>query len=133
MFNDIEISLTTAVEEVWADREFIEQVLINLIKNSREAKAQHVSIDCAKQEQFFVIEVSDDGQGFSNLQNAFVPLYTTKQNGQGIGLSFCRNVIEQHQGIMEIHNNDEQGVTVMIVLPNPVKANKNKVSAISNS
>ena len=132
LFKDIEISLTTTVEEVWADRDFIEQVLINLIKNSQEARAQHVSIDCAKQEQFFVIEICDDGQGFSNIQNAFVPLFTTKHNGQGIGLSFCRNVIEQHQGIMEIHNNDEQGVTVMIVLPTPEKANKNKVSTISD-
>ncbi|WP_448564728.1 sensor histidine kinase [Thalassotalea ganghwensis] len=132
LFKDIEIKVTSSVEEIWADREFFEQVLINLVKNAQEAKAKRIVIDCAKQDQFYVIEVCDDGQGFSNLQNAFVPLYTTKQNGQGIGLSFCRNVVEQHQGIMEIHNNDEKGVTVVVVLPTPGKTNKNKGSSELN-
>ena len=59
---------------------------------------------------------------FSNLNNLFVPLYSTKPQGQGIGLSFCRNIIEQHQGVMELHNNNEndsslKGVTVMMILP----------------
>jgi signal transduction histidine kinase len=48
-----------------------------------------------------------------------VPLYSTKPQGQGIGLSFCRNIIEQHHGVMELNNNDKKGVTVMVVLPKP--------------
>ena len=57
------------------------------------------------------------------LANLFVPLYSTKPQGQGIGLSFCRNIIEQHNGVMELNNNDndKKGVTVMVVLPKPSK------------
>jgi nitrogen fixation/metabolism regulation signal transduction histidine kinase len=67
------------------------------------------------------MEVIDNGHGFSNLSNLFVPLYSTKPQGQGIGLSFCRNIIEQHHGVMELNNNDKKGVTVMVVLPKPSK------------
>ena len=78
----------------------------------------------ALQDQYYIIEVVDNGHGFSNLNNLFVPLYSTKPQGQGIGLSFCRNIIEQHQGVMELHNNNEndsslKGVTVMMILPKP--------------
>jgi len=61
--------------------------------------------------------VIDDGHGFANLENLFVPLFSTKQDGQGIGLSFCRNIIEQHQGSITLDNNRIQGVTVAIILP----------------
>ncbi len=60
----------------------------------------------------------DRGHGFANMDNLFVPLYSTKQNGQGIGLSFCRNIIEHHKGTMSLVNNTkEPGVTVTISLP----------------
>ena len=65
-----------------------------------------------------IIEVIDNGHGFANLDNLFVPLYSTKQNGQGIGLSFCRNVIEHHKGSITLANNaNGVGVTVSIYLP----------------
>jgi nitrogen fixation/metabolism regulation signal transduction histidine kinase len=61
--------------------------------------------------------VIDNGHGFANFDNLFVPLFTTKQKGQGIGLSFCRNIIEQHEGSIELINNTDAGVTVSINLP----------------
>jgi nitrogen fixation/metabolism regulation signal transduction histidine kinase len=129
LFTGVNIAITnmeTSVDEFWADGEFIEQIFINLFKNSQEAGASEITVNLALQEQFYVIEITDNGHGFSNLNNLFVPLYSTKPQGQGIGLSFCRNIIEQHHGVMELHNNDEnnsaqQGVTVMIVLPKPSK------------
>ncbi len=120
MYQSLEISCAGNATEIWADREFFAQVIINLVKNSQEAGATKVALNFAKQEQFTVIEVVDNGQGFSNLENLFVPLYTTKLQGQGIGLSFCRRVIEQHHGVLELHNNDQQGVTVMMILPMPI-------------
>jgi nitrogen fixation/metabolism regulation signal transduction histidine kinase len=119
MYENLTITSTGNASKVWADRTFFEQVIINLIKNSQEAGATKIELNFTKQEQFTVIEIVDNGQGFSNLENLFVPLYTTKLQGQGIGLSFCRRVIEQHHGMLELHNNDEDGVTVMIVLPIP--------------
>jgi len=119
MYDNLDVSISGTAKQIWADSEFFEQVLINLIKNSQEAGANKVSLNFDQQEQFTVIDVIDDGHGFNNLENLFVPLYTTKPQGQGIGLSFCRSIIEQHQGVLELHNNEEQGVTVMIILPVP--------------
>jgi two-component system nitrogen regulation sensor histidine kinase NtrY len=126
LFTSIKITLDSSEDEFWADGEFIEQIFINVFKNSKEAGATEIKVNIALQDQYYVIEIIDDGHGFSNLNNLFVPLYSTKPQGQGIGLSFCRNIIEQHQGVMELHNNDNvgansKGVTVMIVLPKPSK------------
>ena len=126
LFTDVAITLNSSVDDFWADGEFIEQIFINLFKNSKEAGAKKISVNLALQDQYYIIEVVDNGHGFSNLTNLFVPLYSTKPQGQGIGLSFCRNIIEQHHGVMELHNNDEnetgqQGVTVMMILPKPNK------------
>jgi len=117
LFNNFPISFDYAIKHIWADVTFFEQVLINLIKNAIEADASNLQINFSEHQQHFIIEVVDDGHGFANLENLFVPLYSTKSDGQGIGLSFCRNVIEQHQGVIELHNNEEKGVTIMIILP----------------
>lgn len=119
LFKDLTLVLKSSLETIWADRELLEQVLINVVKNAVEAHATEIVIDVEQQEQYIIMEICDNGHGFANINNLFVPLYTTKKNGQGIGLSFCRNIIEQHGGIMELHNNDEQGVTVMLLLPTP--------------
>ncbi|GLX78558.1 hypothetical protein tinsulaeT_18980 [Thalassotalea insulae] len=118
LFEDFTIELEQSVDTIWADLSLIEQVLINLIKNAQEANATNVQLSFSEHEQHFIIEVVDDGHGFANLDNLFVPLYSTKVDGQGIGLSFCKNIIEQHQGVIELHNNAKQkGVTVIIILP----------------
>jgi nitrogen fixation/metabolism regulation signal transduction histidine kinase len=136
--NNFTVKLTSQVDCIDGDKSFLSQVFINLIKNAKEAKASQVIIRVSTQagtqltkhqstEQqghagMVLIEVIDDGHGFSNLSNLFVPLYSTKEQGQGIGLSFCRNIVEQHQGNISLVNNnslkaDELGVTVIINLP----------------
>jgi two-component system nitrogen regulation sensor histidine kinase NtrY len=121
LFESLEIITDISVEEIWADGELLEQVLINLFKNAKEAHATKltISINFARdgKESYYQLNIIDNGQGFANLDNLFVPLYTTKLEGQGIGLSFCRNIIEQHQGEISLKNNAEQGVNVVISLP----------------
>jgi two-component system nitrogen regulation sensor histidine kinase NtrY len=104
---------------LWADSTFIEQVFINLLKNAFEAQATQVKIEMTEKAQKSLIKIVDDGHGFANTDNLFVPLFTTKQQGQGIGLTFCRNIIEQHGGSIEIKNNSapQQGMTVSTSLP----------------
>jgi nitrogen fixation/metabolism regulation signal transduction histidine kinase len=66
-----------------------------------------------------LIEVIDQGQGIANPQNLFVPFYTTKQKGHGIGLGLCQNIIEHHGGHLSLTNNkNSQGATAKIILPN---------------
>jgi len=115
--NHINLTISSTTQALWADHTFLEQVLINLIKNANEAQADLVSMSFSQLDKQTKISIIDNGHGFANLDNLFVPLFTTKPEGQGIGLSFCRNIIEQHHGTIEISNNQRQGVTVIILLP----------------
>ncbi|MBA6350438.1 MULTISPECIES: PAS domain-containing sensor histidine kinase [unclassified Colwellia] len=122
LLKDIDFEIEIKTENFWADPAFIEQVLLNVIKNADEASEPGEKIKLVFREKgnTSLIEVVDNGHGFANLDNLFVPLYSTKQNGQGIGLSFCRNIIEHHKGTIELINNtNASGVTVSISLPLP--------------
>jgi two-component system, NtrC family, nitrogen regulation sensor histidine kinase NtrY len=122
LLKDIELEVVVNNEKFWADPAFIEQVLLNLIKNAFEASEPESKIKLIFSQNLHSssIEIIDSGHGFANLDNLFVPLYSTKQNGQGIGLSFCRNIIEHHKGtITLINNKNSPGVTVSILLPLP--------------
>ena len=120
LLKDIPLEITMKAQHFWADPAFIEQVLINVIKNADEASEREKTIKLIFSESAnrSLIEVVDSGHGFANMDNLFVPLYSTKQNGQGIGLSFCRNIIEHHKGTIKLVNNtNAPGVTVSISLP----------------
>ena len=120
LFKDTPLKLDIKVQTIWADPALIEQVLLNIIKNAAEASQPEETIQLIFSENITssVIEIIDNGHGFSNLDNLFVPLYSTKQHGQGIGLSFCRNIIEHHNGTIHLTNNtDTAGVRVSISLP----------------
>jgi signal transduction histidine kinase len=130
LLEDTPLELELKSEHFWADPAFIEQVLLNLIKNAKEASGvgDKIILRFRENDNTSVIEVVDNGHGFANLDNLFVPLYSTKQNGQGIGLSFCRNIIEHHKGTIELVNNDHSpGVTVSIYLPLPPKDGESSI------
>jgi nitrogen fixation/metabolism regulation signal transduction histidine kinase len=107
---------------IHADERMIEQVLINLIKNAMEASTdnRNLKIDLvAKAERGSVkIEVSDDGPGISAevIENIFVPFYTTKKDGSGIGLSLSRQIIRKHGGNLEAFSMESSGATFVISL-----------------
>jgi nitrogen fixation/metabolism regulation signal transduction histidine kinase len=120
LLKDIALEVEFKAESFWADPAFIEQVLLNVIKNANEASepGEKIKLIFSESSTSSLIEVIDSGHGFANLDNLFVPLYSTKQNGQGIGLSFCRNIIEHHKGNINLVNNtNAPGVTVSISLP----------------
>jgi two-component system, NtrC family, nitrogen regulation sensor histidine kinase NtrY len=116
-FSALTLTFDISVETIWADLSLFEQVFTELVKNAQEAEAENVQLTFSNHEQHLIIEVIDDGHGFAHLDNLFVPYYSTKFDGQGIGLNFCKNVIEHHQGVIELHNNEIKGVTIMIILP----------------
>ena len=123
LFSQAPLKINYQIDTIWVDGSFFEQVLINLIKNSIEADASKISLNFAQTNgeavNNTIITVIDNGHGFYNLENLFIPLYSTKEKGQGIGLSFCRNIIEQHHGVIALTNNAESGVTVGIQIPSP--------------
>jgi signal transduction histidine kinase len=97
----------------------LEQCLINLLKNAYEASDKEGEIDLLvkEQENKVVIYIVDKGPGIQNLDNVFVPLFTTKAQGTGIGLSLCKQIIEGHQGQLNLSNRAEGGCQVEINLP----------------
>lgn len=121
LFGEKPLVIESSTQGFWGDQTFIEQVIINLIKNAFEANATAVTLRFEESNTHTIISVIDNGHGFANLDNLFVPLFTTKTAGQGIGLSFCRNIIEQHNGTIDL-NNTNSGVTVTIKLPIKVQA-----------
>jgi signal transduction histidine kinase len=104
-----------------ADRAQLEQALVNLIRNAVEAMAEdggtcQVSWGCVGHDVF--ITVIDDGPGIANVENLFVPFFSTKPNGSGIGLTLSRHIIESHDGELQITNREGvRGCRVRIRLP----------------
>jgi two-component system sensor kinase FixL len=108
---------------VMVDRLQIEQVLLNLMRNSMEAigeaKRGMISIEAALAGAEFVeVRVRDSGSGFpvDLVANPFLPFFSTKKKGLGIGLPLCRSIIEAHGGRIWI-DPDSPGAAVLFTLP----------------
>ena len=99
----------------------IEQLLINLLKNAVEAAQETgggVRIDWKKTATQLEISVEDDGPGLANTANLFVPFFTTKAEGSGIGLVLCRQIAENHRGSLTLANREEAtGCVARLKLP----------------
>ncbi|MEM9263686.1 MAG: ATP-binding protein, partial [Pseudomonadota bacterium] len=99
-----EVRLTTVIPHdlplVSLDRNQIEQVLINVVKNAIEAIGDHgtVQLTAERSGEGLVIRVIDNGGGLTtdSRANLFVPFYTSKNQGQGLGLTLVREVLTQH-------------------------------------
>jgi nitrogen fixation/metabolism regulation signal transduction histidine kinase len=127
LFPNQSINTEINTETIWADPLLLKQVIINLLKNAIEASIDNKEtcislvislVNNNRNKQEVIIEVTDNGQGIANIDNLFVPFYTTKGNGHGIGLSLCQNIIEQHQGRLTLANNKStRGAVAKIELP----------------
>jgi signal transduction histidine kinase len=109
-------SLQPADLKINADKELIEQVLINLIKNSIQAFDEQneriIEMRAYKTDKGRpVISVKDNGSGIDEeaLQRIFIPFYTTKKSGSGIGLSLSRQIMRQHQGSITVKSKLDEG------------------------
>ncbi len=113
--------------EVYVDSDQLEQALINLVKNAADAVLlasessigpEAVTISWTAQGKDLEIWVRDEGIGLTETENLFVPFYTTKQSGSGIGLVLSRQIIEAHQGALVLRNRtDRTGCEVEVKLP----------------
>jgi nitrogen fixation/metabolism regulation signal transduction histidine kinase len=88
---------------LYADPSMIEQVIINLTKNAFEAGGP-IKYQWSMSAHHFTFQVLDSGKGISNVSNIFVPFYTTKPQGSGIGLVFCRQILDSHDGSLSLNN-----------------------------
>jgi nitrogen fixation/metabolism regulation signal transduction histidine kinase len=124
---------------VMADPDQLEQMLINLLRNAAEAvleplasaeksngskdslageSGQQVVFSWKLTERDVILTIEDSGPGLMNPSNTFVPFYTTKPGGSGIGLVLSRQIAEGHGGSLELSNRDHQrGCIVKVRLP----------------
>ncbi len=106
-----------------ADRTQIKQVLINLIKNGMEALEEtpdpQLVLSVKRVLDHCHIEVSDNGPGIApeEVDKIFVPFYSTKPKGSGIGLSLSRQIIRNHRGQLTVHSEQQRGSLFRISLP----------------
>ncbi|TXH64670.1 MAG: PAS domain-containing protein [Lysobacteraceae bacterium] len=129
MFPDDALHIAGPVPELmlFGDPVHIEQALINLVRNGLEAgdqdnPAPSVHFSCRVRDGSCVFEILDDGVGISNPGNLFVPFYTTKSEGAGIGLVLCRQIATQHHGQVELDNRpDARGAIAKLILPMPAR------------
>jgi signal transduction histidine kinase len=110
----VAVSVTPAADVVLQiDRDHVEQALINLVRNAADAalspdaidgSAAHVDISWQTVGAEVVIAILDNGPGLTNAGNLFVPFYTTKPGGTGIGLVLAQQIAQAHRGSVQLAN-----------------------------
>ncbi|WP_247684896.1 sensor histidine kinase [Pseudoalteromonas luteoviolacea] len=106
--------------QLQVDKSAFEQVIINLIKNAVEAAFENtmIQIEVRNTRGVNYIFIRNVGHKIVNEDNLFVPYYSTKEDGQGIGLFFCRDIVEKHEGRLTLQNSQSiEGVEAIIELP----------------
>ena len=96
---------------IFADEGQISQIFINLLKNALQAGAKHIDISAQMgQDDEVIIRVANDGAPIpvSSQEQIFIPFYTTKKEGSGIGLSISRQIMRNHNGSIELLQSDDQ-------------------------
>lgn len=106
-----------------ADSAQIEQVLINLVKNAFEAidvnENGSIQLKAYCGEDCTIIQVEDNGTGIPDdiIDDIFVPFYTTKENGSGIGLSLSKQIMQNHQGTISVNSASTRGAIFTLIFP----------------
>ncbi|MDQ6829471.1 MAG: HAMP domain-containing histidine kinase, partial [Gemmatimonadota bacterium] len=104
-----------------ADADQLEQLLINLIRNAVDATLETgggVQVGWERRGGWLEVWVDDEGPGIAETSNLFVPFFTTKPEGSGIGLALSRQIAEAHEGTLSLSNHEEgPGARALLRLP----------------
>lgn len=118
--NDLHLSLPNIPLRLIADKEQIEQVLINLIRNARENEATQITLSAGiTPGNHLFLRVTDNGTGIDPevQERIFIPFFTTKPTGSGIGLTISRQIMHQHHGSITVQAKAREGSTFTLLFP----------------
>jgi two-component system, LuxR family, sensor kinase FixL len=130
----VEPDFAPAVPDIYADRQHLRQVFLNLFTNAADAMPAGGRLvprvragELPGAVPAVVVEVTDTGVGIppEHLPRVFDPFFTTKEEGKGtgLGLAICRRIVRQHQGTLEVESRVNEGTTVRVTLPVRNEAN----------
>ncbi|MEW6991981.1 PAS domain-containing sensor histidine kinase [Colwelliaceae bacterium 6441] len=123
LFPNIQFAVDNSVDiEIFADKSQLDQVIINLYKNAGQSVDQvtqcQVNLQWSVANSLLKIQIIDNGLGIKNPDNLFIPFYTTKKQGSGIGLVLCRQILFNHGGDLSLSNNvNNKGAIATLSLP----------------
>ena len=114
--------------EIQADTRMLRQALLNLLRNAAEAIAEdksdrqvtvRSSVESEQNKLWAIVSIQDTGDGIAetDTQKIFIPFFTTKSKGHGIGLALAHRVITEHGGTLTAGNAPEGGAVFTIRLP----------------
>jgi signal transduction histidine kinase len=117
-----DVELDRSIPPVMGELTGIEQVIINLVMNARDAGAHRVRIETGRapgRDDQLRISISDDGSGIGSesLRRLFEPFFTTKPHGTGLGLWLSQRIIRDHGGTIAAESEAGKGTTFIITLP----------------
>lgn len=115
------LSLADSLPDINIDSFCMSHALLNLIKNAIEAidSSGIIKIGASTENNHLILTIADNGCGISseNLSHLFTPLYSSKENGSGLGLSITKQIITAHQGTISCNSVLGEGTTFTITLP----------------
>ena len=120
---EFSVSMEDPSIKIQADKHQVEQVLINLLRNSiagvRSSKSAKICIYVFERMDKIHIEVEDNGTGIDkeNIDKVFVPFYTTKKEGTGVGLSLSRQIMNNHEGSIELISVPNKRTVFSLIFP----------------
>jgi signal transduction histidine kinase len=118
---ELHMNVPDDVPEVACSQSDLEQVFLNLLTNAREATPHggRIIVTARSVEHRVEIAIADNGCGIAaeNLPRVLEPFFTTKQHGNGLGLSICRSVLWEVEGTLTIHSEPLRGTEVRILVP----------------
>lgn len=100
---------------VYADESLLARVVSNLLKNATQANAQHISIQAyTDSSESVMIDIANDGEPIPEdvVSHIFVPFFTTKKDGNGIGLSISRQIMGMNNGTINLVKDSSQEQTI---------------------
>jgi two-component system nitrogen regulation sensor histidine kinase GlnL len=130
---DFILNLDPSIPPVHGDENLLTRLLLNLVKNAREAidHGGRIEVECRISAEYHlttpgnrpsplvVVRIRDTGCGISpeELERIFTPYYTTKTKGSGLGLAICQKIVEDHRGLLKITSTPGEGTEISVWLP----------------
>lgn len=121
----LNVALPVAGTTLTADPDLVLQVIINLLKNSIEASEQggEINLKTDVYDESVVLWIEDKGKGMSVEQRSrmFDPFYTTRKEGIGLGLAIVHQIMQQHNGSIDVSSNEGSGTKILLTFPLKMK------------